>query len=89
MVSAGDTGDYGLCVVIEDERGYQSRYAHCQSLSVAAGQEIKKGEEIAAVGSTGNSTGPHLHLEVSYQGQRLNPFYFVDNGYETKEETNE
>ena len=89
VVLAGDAGDYGLCVVIEDERGYQSRYAHCQSLSVTAGQEIKKGEEIAAVGSTGNSTGPHLHLEVSYQGQRLNPFYFVDNGYETKEETNE
>lgn len=89
VVSAGDAGDYGLCVVIEDERGYQSRYAHCQSLSVTAGQEIKKGEEIATVGSTGNSTGPHLHLEVSNQGQRLNPFYFVDNGYETKEETNE
>lgn len=89
VVLAGDAGDYGLCVVIEDERGYQSRYAHCQSLSVTAGQEIKKGEEIAIVGSTGNSTGPHLHLEVSYQGQRLNPFYFVDNGYETKEETNE
>lgn len=89
VVLAGDAGDYGLCVVIEDERGYQSRYAHCQSLSVTVGQEIKKGEEIAAVGSTGNSTGPHLHLEVSYQGQRLNPFYFVDNGYETKEETNE
>lgn len=89
VVLAGDAGDYGLCVVIEDERGYQSRYAHCQSLSVTAGQEIKKGEEIAIVGSTGNSTGPHLHLEVSYQGQRLNPFYFVDNGYEMKEETNE
>ncbi len=89
VVSAGDAGDYGLCVVIEDERGYQSRYAHCQSLSVTAGQEIQKGEEIATVGSTGNSTGPHLHLEVSYQGQRLNPFYFVDNGYETKGETNE
>lgn len=87
VVSAGDAGDYGLCVVIEDERGYQSRYAHCQSLLVSTGQEVKKGEEIAAVGSTGNSTDPHLHLEVSCQGQRLNPFYFVDNGYETKEET--
>lgn len=86
VISAGNAGAYGLCVVIEDERGYQSRYAHCSALSVSTNQEVKKGEVIAAVGSTGNSTGPHLHLEVIYQGQTLNPFYFVDNGYEAKEE---
>ena len=61
-----NAGAYGLCVVIEDERGYQSRYAHCSAISVSANQEVKKGEVIAAVGSTGNSTGPHLHLEVIY-----------------------
>lgn len=80
VVSAGNAGDYGLCVVIEGEDGYQSRYAHCSSLSVSAGQEVKRGDEIAKVGSTGNSTGPHLHLEVTHNGEYLNPYYFVDNG---------
>ena len=80
IVSAGDAGGYGLCVVIEDDKGYQSRYAHCASLSVGAGQEVKRGDVIATVGSTGNSTGPHLHLETMLNGQYLNPYYFVDNG---------
>ena len=80
VVSAGDAGSYGLCVVIEDDKGYQSRYAHCSSLSVSAGQEVKRGDVIGAVGSTGNSTGPHLHLEVMLNGEYLNPYYFVDTG---------
>lgn len=80
VVSAGEAGGYGLCVVIEDENGYQSRYAHCASLSVAAGQEVKRGDVIATVGNTGQSTGPHLHLEVLLNGEYLNPYYFVDNG---------
>ena len=80
VVSAGDAGSYGLCVVIEDDKGYQSRYAHCSSLNVSAGQEVKRGDVIAAVGSTGNSTGPHLHLEVMRNGEYLNPYFFVDNG---------
>ena len=82
VVSAGDAGSYGLCVVIEDEKGYQSRYAHCSSLSVSVGQEVKRGDVIAAVGSTGNSTGPHLHLEIMLDGEYLNPYYFVDTGYD-------
>lgn len=80
VISAGDAGDYGLCVVIEDDKGYQSRYAHCSSLSVSAGQEVKRGDVIAAVGNTGNSTGAHLHLEVKHNGEYLNPYYFVDTG---------
>ena len=80
MVSAENAGDYGLCVVIEGEDGYQSRYAHCSTLSVRAGQEVKRGDVIAAVGNTGNSTGAHLHLEVTHNGQYLNPYYYVDNG---------
>jgi len=80
VISAGDAGDYGLCVVIEDEKGYQSRYAHCASLSVTNGQEIKRGDVIAAVGSTGDGTGPHLHLEIMLDGEYLNPYYFVETG---------
>ena len=80
VISAGDTGDYGLCVVIADDKGYQSRYAHCSSLSVSVGQEVKCGDVIAAVGSTGSSTGPHLHLEVMLDGEYLNPLLFVETG---------
>jgi len=80
VVSAGDAGAYGLCVVVEGEDGYQSRYAHCSSLSVSAGQEVKQGDVIAAVGSTGTSTGAHLHLEVTHNGEYLNPYFYVDNG---------
>ena len=80
VVSAGDMGSYGLCVVIEDDQGYQSRYAHCSSLSVSAGQQVRRGDVIGAVGSTGDSTGPHLHLEVMLNGEYLNPYYFVDTG---------
>lgn len=80
VISAGNAGDYGLCVVIEGEDGYQSRYAHCSSLSVSAGQVVKQGDSIATVGSTGSSTGAHLHLEVTHNGQYLNPYYYVDNG---------
>ncbi len=82
VVSAGDAGGYGLCVVIEDDKGYQSRYAHCSSLNVSAGQEVRRGDVIAAVGSTGDSTGPHLHLEVMLNGEYLNPLYFVDIGHD-------
>lgn len=82
VVSAGDAGGYGLCVVIEGQDGYQSRYAHCSSLSVGAGQEVKRGDVIAAVGSTGNSTGPHLHLEVTHNGEYLDPYYYVAGGGE-------
>ncbi len=80
VVSAGNAGDYGLCVVIEGEGAYQSRYAHCSSILVGTGQKVKRGDVIAAVGSTGNSTGPHLHLEVTHNGEYLNPYYYVAGG---------
>ena len=80
VASAGENGDYGLCVVIQDNKGYLSRYAHCSSLNVHAGQKVKRGDIIAAVGSTGSSTGPHLHLEVMLDGEYLNPYFFVETG---------
>lgn len=80
VLSAGYHGDYGLCVVVGDEKGYQSKYAHCASIAVSAGQEVKRGDVIAAAGSTGSSTGAHLHLEVLHDGRYLNPYFFVDSG---------
>ena len=80
VIFAGNDGDYGLCVVIDGEYGYRSRYARCSSLAVSVGQEVKQGDVIAAVGSTGSGLGAYLHLEVSHNGEYLNPYYFVDNG---------
>ena len=81
---AGNAGGYGLCVAIEGE-AYEdhtltTKYGHCSQILVSVGQEVKAGDVIAKVGSTGNSTGPHLHLEVLVDGQYLNPLYFADTG---------
>lgn len=81
---AGEAGGYGLCVAIEGEayKGHTltTKYGHCSQILVSVGQEVKAGDVIAKVGSTGNSTGPHLHLEVLVDGQYLNPLYFADTG---------
>lgn len=73
-----------LCVAIEGEayEGHTltTKYGHCSQILVSAGQEVKAGDVIAKVGNTGNSTGPHLHLEVLVDGQYLNPLYFADTG---------
>ena len=74
---AGYNGSYGYLVVIEDGEGLVSKYAHCSALLVSASQKVKSGDVIALVGSTGNSTGPHLHLEVIKDGNYLNPVYFA------------
>ena len=78
--AAFDDGGYGWYVVIEDDKGLVSKYAHCDSLLVSVGQEVQKGDVIAKSGNSGNSTGPHLHLEVIKNGQYLNPAYFAETG---------
>lgn len=70
---SGRKGSYGYLVVIDHGNGVQTYYAHCSALYVSAGQSVSQGETIAAVGSTGNSTGPHLHLEVRINGVCQNP----------------
>lgn len=78
VVFAGNKGDgYGNYVIIDHGNGYQTLYAHCSSLAVSYGQYVSKGDTIAYVGSTGNSTGPHLHFEVIYNSNKLNPLQFV------------
>ena len=69
--------DYGMYIVIDHGNGYQTLYAHLSAIYVTVGQEVTKGECIGAVGSTGWSTGPHLHFEVRKDGNRIDPFSVV------------
>ena len=69
--------DYGMYVVIDHGNGYQTLYAHLSAIYVSVGQNVSKGDCIAAVGSTGWSTGPHLHFEVRQNGSRIDPFSVV------------
>lgn|GEM_PF-6884287 len=66
-------GGYGLFVALEHGGGMQTRYGHMSRISVASGQYVKAGTVLGYVGSTGNSTGPHLHYEVRLNGQAINP----------------
>ena len=68
---------YGNLLIINHANGVQTYYAHCSKLYVSVGQSVSQGQTIAAIGSTGNSTGPHLHLEVRVNGQAQNPQNYV------------
>lgn len=72
----GSTG-YGIYAVIDHGDGFSTVYGHCSSLCVTTGQTVSKGQQIGNVGSTGNSTGPHLHFEVRYNGAKQNPANYV------------
>lgn len=78
VVFADPYAGYGKLVVIDHGNGITTHYAHCAKLSVVPGTVVKAGQMIAEVGSTGMSTGPHLHLEVRIKGQAVNPEKFFD-----------
>ena len=79
VVDAGYAADsYGNFVIIESTDGIQALYAHCYAVFVSVGQSVERGDVIATVGNTGASTGSHLHMEVSRNGIRINPIFFVD-----------
>jgi len=77
VVFAGREGDYGKTVIIEHGNGMQTVYAHLSQISVTVGQNIEKGQVIGAVGSTGRSTGPHLHFEIRIGKQAVNPLKYL------------
>lgn len=70
---AGWKGSYGNLMVITHSNGVQTYYGHCSKLYFSAGATVSQGQTIAAVGSTGNSTGPHLHFEIRVNGVAYNP----------------
>ncbi len=69
---------YGYAVEIDHGDGVLTRYAHCSKVSVSVGQAVSKGEEIAKVGSTGRSSGPHVHFEIRFDGVAANPIDYLD-----------
>lgn len=73
VVAAGPTPDYGKIVKIDHGSGLETRYAHASKLLVKAGDRVEKGQKVAEVGSTGRSTGPHLHYEIRLNGNALDP----------------
>ncbi len=77
VVSAGWSSGYGYCVKISHGGGLQTLYGHASKILVSAGQRVSKGQAIALVGSTGNSTGPHCHFEVIKNGTKVNPLSYV------------
>jgi LysM repeat protein len=78
IVFAGwSNGGYGYMVMIDHGNGYQTLYAHLSAVNATCGQSVYTGTYVGAVGSTGNSTGPHLHFEVRYLGGFINPWYVL------------
>jgi murein DD-endopeptidase MepM/ murein hydrolase activator NlpD len=68
---------YGNLVVIDHRNGYETRYAHLQAFFVTAGQSVGQGTVIGTIGSTGNSSGPHVHFEIRHKGVRKNPELYL------------
>ncbi len=77
VVSAGWSGGYGRLVIVDHGGGTQTYYAHLSRLSVQAGEEVRRGEQVGLVGSTGRVTAPHLHYEVRIGGAPVNPYRYL------------
>src|SRR5262245_47674661 len=80
VVAAGWSGGYGRVVDVDHHNGLSTRYAHLSSIEVRAGQPVKSGQIIGKVGSTGRSTGPHLHYETRLKGEAVDPQKFLRAG---------
>lgn len=78
VILSAYNGNYGNCIIINHNNGITTLYAHASSLIAKEGQTVKKGDVIAKVGSTGRSTGPHLHFEVRINGTPEDPIKYLD-----------
>lgn len=76
-VSGGWSGGYGNHIIVDHGNGFVTLYAHLNSIYVSAGESVTRGQQIGSLGNTGNSTGPHLHLEIRYQGVPRNPLSYL------------
>ena len=74
---SGKKGSYGNLIIVDHGNGVETWYGHCSKLYANVGDNVTAGDVIAAVGSTGNSTGPHLHFEIRINGECVNPQNYV------------
>jgi murein DD-endopeptidase MepM/ murein hydrolase activator NlpD len=84
VIHSSWNGGYGRCVIIDHGNGYQTWYAHLSRMDVMEGQEIRQGEILGQVGTTGRATGPHLHYEVRIHSTPVNPYRFMQRSAELK-----
>jgi murein DD-endopeptidase MepM/ murein hydrolase activator NlpD len=77
VATGGWNGGYGNHVIIDHGNGFSTLYAHLNSIFVKPGESVSRGQQVGSVGVTGNSTGPHLHFEIRYQGAPRNPSSYL------------
>jgi murein DD-endopeptidase MepM/ murein hydrolase activator NlpD len=77
VTESGKRAGYGLMIEVQHVNGLITRYAHAMELTVEVGEVVEKGQQVAVMGSTGRSTGPHVHYEVLKKGRQINPEYYI------------
>lgn len=78
VTRAGWWGTYGYAVVVDHGDGSETRYAHLSRVDVTAGADVRQGDPVGTVGSTGASTGPHLHFELRFDGRAVDPLPYLE-----------
>jgi hypothetical protein len=79
VIRAGWDGGFGNCIVIDHGYGYQSTYGHLSHIKISEGMDVKRGDLIGLTGSSGTSSGPHLHYQIDLFGKFKNPLYYFNN----------